>query len=138
VYSTQLSLVEVDLLTGKINPIEFWISHDIGKAINYDGVIGQIQGGAVQGMGYAIYEEIKQKDGKIITDNFNNYIIPGIKDIPKINIDIVEEAFEDGPFGAKGIGEPSLMSAPPSVANAVSNAANKRMTKIPISAEDII
>ncbi len=138
VYSTQLSLIEVDLLTGKINPIEFWISHDIGKAINYDGVIGQIQGGAVQGMGYAIYEEIKQKDGKIITDNFNNYIIPGIKDIPKINIDIVEEAFEEGPFGAKGIGEPSLMSAPPSVANAVSAAANKRMTKIPISAEDII
>ncbi len=138
VYSTQLSLVQVDLLTGKVDPIEFWISHDIGKALNYDGVIGQIQGGAVQGMGYALYEEIKQKDGKIITDNFNNYVIPGIKDIPKINIDIVEEAFEDGPFGAKGIGEPSLMSSPPSLANAVSNAIGKRITKIPISAEDII
>ena len=138
VYSTQLSLVEVDTLTGKVNPIEFWISHDIGKALNYDGVIGQIQGGAVQGMGYVLYEEIKTKDGKIITDNFNNYIIPGIKDIPKINIDIVEEEFEEGPFGAKGIGEPSLISAPPSVANAVSNAINKRIAKIPISAEDII
>ncbi len=138
VYSTQLSLVQVDMLTGKVEPIEFWISHDIGKALNYDGVVGQIQGGSVQGMGYALYEEIKQRDGKIITDNFNNYVIPGIKDIPKINIDIVEEEFEEGPFGAKGIGEPSLMSAPPSVANAVSNAINKQITKIPISAEDII
>ncbi|GAB6189068.1 hypothetical protein JCM30566_08070 [Marinitoga arctica] len=137
-YSTQLSLVEVDTLTGKIDVKKMWISHDIGKAINYDGVIGQIQGGAVQGMGHAIMEEIKQKDGKIITDNFNNYVIPTIKDIPEIVPDVVEEEFPYGPFGAKGIGEPSLMSSPPSIANAVSNAIKKRITKIPISIEDII
>ncbi|SHE37810.1 CO or xanthine dehydrogenase, Mo-binding subunit [Marinitoga hydrogenitolerans DSM 16785] len=137
-YSTQLSLVEVDILTGKIDVKKMWISHDIGKAINYDGVIGQIQGGAVQGMGHAIMEEIKQKDGKIISDNFNNYIIPTIKDIPEIIPDVVEEEFPYGPFGAKGIGEPSLMSAPPSIANAVSNAIKRRIIKIPISIEDII
>jgi CO/xanthine dehydrogenase Mo-binding subunit len=137
-YSTQLSLVEVDIYTGKVDVKKMWISHDIGKAINYDGVIGQIQGGAVQGMGHAIMEEIKQKDGKIITDNFNNYVIPTIKDIPEIVPDIVEEEFPYGPFGAKGIGEPSLMSAPPSIANAVSNAIKKRILKIPISMEDII
>lgn len=137
-YSTQLSLVEVDTYTGKVDVKKMWISHDIGKAINYDGVIGQIQGGAVQGMGHAIMEEIKQKNGKIITDNFNNYVFPTIKDIPEIVADVVEEEFPFGPFGAKGIGEPSLMSAPPSIANAVSNAINKRMVKIPISIEDII
>ncbi|NUU97505.1 xanthine dehydrogenase family protein molybdopterin-binding subunit [Marinitoga sp. 1138] len=137
-YSTQLSLVEVDTLTGKIDVKKMWISHDIGKAINYDGVIGQIQGGAVQGMGHAIMEEIKQKEGKIITDNFNNYIIPTIKDIPEIVADVVEEEFPYGPFGAKGIGEPSLMTAPPSIANAVAHATGKKITKIPISMEDII
>lgn len=137
-YSTQLSLVEVDILTGKVDVKKMWISHDIGKAINYDGVIGQIQGGAVQGMGHAIMEEIKQKDGKIITDNFNNYVIPTIKDIPEIIPDIVEDEFPYGPFGAKGIGEPSLMTAPPSIANAVSNAIKRRIVKIPISMEDII
>lgn len=137
-YSTQLSLVEVDILTGKVDVKKMWISHDIGKAINYDGIIGQIQGGAVQGMGHAIMEEIKQKDGKIITDNFNNYVIPTIRDIPEIISDIVEDKFPYGPFGAKGIGEPSLMTAPPSIANAVSNAIKKRIVKIPISMEDII
>ncbi|NUV00157.1 xanthine dehydrogenase [Marinitoga sp. 1154] len=137
-YSTQLSLVEVDMLTGKVEVIKMWISHDIGKAINYDGVIGQIQGGAVQGMGHAIMEEIKQVNGKIITSNFNNYVIPTIKDIPEIIPDIVEEEFPYGPFGAKGIGEPSLMSAPPSIANAVSNAIKRRISRIPITMENVI
>ncbi|SHH41378.1 xanthine dehydrogenase family protein molybdopterin-binding subunit [Thermosipho atlanticus] len=138
-FSTQLSLVEVDLLTGKIDLKEAWVCHDIGKVINYDGAVGQVHGGVIQGMGYAIMEEIKQENGKILTDNFNNYIIPSIKDIPeKIHVDFVEDEFSEGPFGAKGLGEPSLMSSPPSIANAVSNAINKRINRIPISMEDII
>jgi len=138
-FSTQLSLVEVDILTGKISLKEAWVCHDIGKVINYDGAIGQVHGGVVQGMGYAIMEEIKQDNGKILTDNFNNYIIPTIKDAPQnIHVEFVEEEFSEGPFGAKGLGEPSLMSSPPSIANAVSNAINKRISKIPISMEDII
>ncbi len=138
-FSTQLSLVEVDLLTGKVQLKEAWVCHDIGKVINYDGAIGQVHGGVIQGMGYAVMEEIKMTNGQITTNNFNNYLIPTIKDVPQnIHVDFVEEEYPEGPFGAKGLGEPSLMSSPPSIANAVSNALEKRMRKIPISLENII
>ncbi|MBO8160144.1 MAG: xanthine dehydrogenase family protein [Thermosipho sp. (in: Bacteria)] len=138
-FSTQLSLVEVDLLTGKVDLKEAWVCHDIGKVINYDGAVGQVHGGVIQGMGYAIMEEIIQDNGKILTNNFNNYIIPTIKDIPaNIHVDFVESEFKEGPFGAKGLGEPSLMSSPPSIANAISNAINKRINKIPVSMNDLI
>ncbi|QTA37643.1 xanthine dehydrogenase family protein [Thermosipho ferrireducens] len=138
-FSTQLSLVEVDLLTGKIQLKEAWVCHDIGKVINYDGAVGQVHGGVVQGMGYAVMEEIKMNNGQIITNNFNNYLIPTVKDVPEnIHVDFVEDMYPEGPFGAKGLGEPSLMSSPPSVANAVSHALGKRIRKIPIAMEDII
>ncbi|ABR31569.1 xanthine dehydrogenase [Thermosipho melanesiensis] len=138
-YATQLSMVEVDLLTGKIELKKVWVCHDIGKVINLEGAIGQVHGGIIQGMGYVLFEEIKQKNGKILTKNFNNYLIPTIKDIPnEFNVDFVEDEFSQGPFGAKGLGEPSLMSAPPSIFNAVSNAIKKALNKIPISIKDII
>ncbi len=137
-FSTQLSLVEVDLFTGKVDVKEVWVSHDIGRVLNLDGLIGQVHGGVVQGMGYALMEELKFSDGRLSVTNFNNYTIPTIRDIPKIHVDFVEEPFEEGPFGAKGIGEPSLMSSPPSIANAVSNALGVRFTRLPITPEQVI
>lgn len=137
-FATQLSLVEVDLLTGKSKVIKVWVSHDIGKAINLDGIIGQIHGGVVQGMGYALMENLVVEKGKIVSNNFNNYLIPTVKDIPEIVVDIVEEEYSQGPFGAKGIGEPSLMSSPPSVANAISDALKIRMKELPIIPERIL
>ena len=138
-FSTQLSLVEVDLLTGRTDVKKVWVCHDVGKVINLDGIIGQVHGGVVQGMGYALMEEIKHsEDGKMLTVNFDNYVVPTIRDIPEIEVDFVEEPFEEGPFGAKGIGEPSLMSSPPSIANAVSNALGKRFNKLPITPERIL
>ena len=137
-FATQLSLVEVDLLTGKPKVLKVWVSHDIGKAINPDGVIGQIHGGVVQGMGYAMMENLVVEKGRIISNNFNNYLIPTVKDVPEIVVDIVEEEYSKGPFGAKGIGEPSLMSSPPSVANAISDALKIRMKELPITPEKIL
>jgi len=90
-------------------------------------------------MGYAIMEEIKHsEDGKMLVTNFNNYVVPTIRDIPDIEVKFVEEEFEGGPFGAKGLGEPSLMSSPPSIANAVSNAVGIRFNKLPVTPEDIL
>jgi CO/xanthine dehydrogenase Mo-binding subunit len=90
-------------------------------------------------MGYALYEEIKMRDGKILTDNFSTYIIPTINDIPQsIKIDFVEDEFSQGPFGAKGIGEPSLMPAPAAVANGISNAIGKRVKSIPATQEYVL
>ncbi|MGC8611709.1 MAG: xanthine dehydrogenase family protein molybdopterin-binding subunit [Athalassotoga sp.] len=138
-YATQIVVVEVDMLTGKSTVIDVFTSHDVGKALNPVGLVGQVEGGFVQGMGYAIYEEIKMKDGRILTDNFNTYIIPTINDIPQnIKIDFVEDEFSEGPFGAKGIGEPSLMPAPAAIANGISNAINRRVKKIPATQEYVL
>lgn len=138
-YASQIVLVEVDMITGLTSVIKGFTSHDVGKALNPEGVVGQIQGGFVQGMGYAIYEDLKIKNGKIITDNFNTYIIPTIRDIPEIlEIDIVEDSYSQGPYGAKGIGEPSLMPTPAAIANGISRAIGKRVKRIPATSEYIL
>ena len=138
-YATQIVVVEVDLLTGRTNVIEAHTSHDVGKKLNPVGLVGQVQGGFVQGMGYAISEDLKTDNGKILTDNFNTYIIPTVMDIPKkLEIDFVEDEFKTGPFGAKGIGEPSLMPTPAAIANAISNAIGKRIKRIPATPEYVM
>jgi CO/xanthine dehydrogenase Mo-binding subunit len=138
-YASQVVQVEVDTATGSTRVLKGFTAHDVGKAVNPDGVIGQIQGGFVQGMGYALYEDLKLRNGKIISDNFNTYIIPTIHEVPpELVIDIVEDPFREGPYGAKGIGEPSLMPVPASVANAVSMAIGKRVRQIPVTPEYIL
>ncbi len=138
-YATQMAEVEVDFLTGRAKVINAYASHDVGKKLNPIGLVGQVQGGFVQGMGYGLFEEIKTVNGKITTDNFNTYIIPTINDIPeRMSIDFVEDEFSAGPFGAKGIGEPSLMPAPTVVANGISNATGKRVRRIPATPEYVL
>ncbi len=138
-FSTQLSLVEVDLLTGKVELKEAWVSHDIGKVLNPVGAEGQVEGGVVQGMGYAISEEIKHdENGRMLTTNFNNYIVPTIRDIPRVHVKFAESPFSKGPFGAKGLGEPSLMSSPPSIANAVTDALGILINRLPITPEEVL
>ncbi len=138
-YASQLVVVEVDMLTGKAKVIDAYTSHDVGKKLNPNGLIGQVQGGFVQGMGYGLFEEIKTVRGKITTDNFNTYIIPTVMDIPeKLEIDFVEDEYSHGPFGAKGIGEPSLMPTPAAVANGISRAISKRVKRIPATSEYVM
>ncbi len=138
-YATQIVLVEVDMLTGRVQVLEGYTSHDVGKKLNPIGLEGQVQGGFVQGMGYGIFEDLKTVDGKIVTDNFNTYIIPTVNDIPKkLVIDFVEDNYSHGPFGAKGIGEPSLMPTPAAIANAISNAIGRRVKRIPANQEYIM
>ena len=137
-FASQLSMVEVDTMTGKTDILEVWVSHDVGKAINFEGVVGQIQGGIVQGMGFAFMEKLVLDNGRISTLNFNNYTVPTVRDVPKMHIDIVEDEFPHGPFGAKGIGEPSLMSCPPSIANAISDAVGRRVRVLPAEPEYVL
>jgi CO/xanthine dehydrogenase Mo-binding subunit len=138
-YASQVVQVEVDLATGSTKVLKAFTAHDVGKSVNPEGVIGQIQGGFAQGMGYAIYEDLKHRDGKIISDNFNTYIIPTVHEVPsELVIDVVEDPFPEGPYGAKGIGEPSLMPVPAAVANAVSMAIGKRVRRIPVTPEYVL
>lgn len=139
-FATQIVVVEVDCLTAEVAVNEVYTSHDVGKALNPDGIIGQIQGGFVQGMGYALYESVKvDSKGRIVTDNFNTLTIPTIHEVPRVfEISVVEIPFSKGPFGAKGIGEPSLIPTPAAIANAVSNAIGKRITQVPIRKEALL
>ncbi len=138
-FATNVVLVEVDTLTGHVQVLKAFAGHDVGKAINPDGVIGQVQGGFVQGMGYALYEKLKHDDkGRILTDNFNTLTIPTIHEMPEFEIEIVEVPFSKGPFGAKGIGEPALIPTPAAIANAVSHAIGKRVEQIPITKDYLL
>jgi len=138
-YSCMVAEVEVDIELGTVKILRFYSGHDIGKAVNPKLAEGQIEGGAVQGIGYALYENLVLEEGRIITNNFTGYIIPTIKDIPDdIRVVIVEEKYPNGPYGAKGLGEPPLIAAAPAIANAIFNATGKRIRSLPILPEKIV
>ncbi len=129
--------VEVDLETYEITVLRLVTACDIGKAINPILVEGQIEGGAVQALGYALTEDIIMKDGKILNNRFANYIIPTTGDVPMVEAIVVEEPFWNGPFGAKGLGEMPCVFVAPCVADAVSMATNIDVCEIPITPEKL-
>lgn len=134
-WSTKIAEVEVDMLTGEVTVLRIISVHDIGKAINPQMAEGQIEGGAAQGIGYALMEEIIMEEGKILNQNFSTYIIPTVKDVPEIIPIIIERPFEKGPYGAKGFGEQPLMGIAPAIANAIQNATGVFIKELPITPE---
>jgi len=134
-YATNIAEVEVNKKTGEVKVIRIIAAHDVGKAVNPQMVEGQIQGGTLQGVGYALTENIIREKGKILNPNFSTYIIPTTLDTPEIIPVIVEDPYPDGPFGAKGFGEQPLMGIAPAVANAVCNALDISINELPITPE---
>lgn len=132
--------VEVDELTGQVELIEAWCVHDVGRAINRAGVEGQILGGFVQGLGYALYEELLwDPAGRVRNDSMNDYKVPRFLDVPRaIHPIIVEIPHRDGPFGAKGIGEHGVVAVAAAVCNAVKHATGARITTIPATPERVL
>ena len=138
-YATQIAEVEVDMETGEIEVLDIWAAHDVGKAINPKQVEAQIEGGSIQGLGYALLEDLKiSQKGFIENPSFSTYIIPSIMDVPEIHPIIVEDAYPEGPYGAKGFGETPLMGMAACISNAVSMATGFNITRIPILPEHII
>lgn len=129
--------VEVDTMTGKIKLLRVAAAHDVGAVINVNGVIGQITGGVAQGAGWALYERQVHREGIPQNANLRNYILMTIKDMPEIQSILVETNDPVGPYGAKGIGEPTLIPTAPAIANAIEDAVGIRVTSIPIMAEDL-
>jgi CO/xanthine dehydrogenase Mo-binding subunit len=113
-------------------------AHDVGRAINNAQMEGQIEGGVLQGMGYALTEDLKVEAGRCLNPNFTDYLIPTTLDVPEIDIVLVEQPYAAGPFGAKGIGEPSLIPMAAAVANAVSFATGHRFTRLPLTPERVL
>ena len=136
-YATNIAEVEVDILTGEVKLLRITAAHDVGKAVNPKMVEAQIEGGTLQGVGYALYEEIIRENGIIKNPQFSTYIIPTAADIPEIIPVIIEDPYPDGPYGAKGFGEQPLMGVAPAIANAVCNALNISITELPITPERI-
>jgi CO/xanthine dehydrogenase Mo-binding subunit len=138
-YATQVADVEVDTETGKVTVLRLVAVHDAGKLINPDGAAAQIEGGVAQGLGATLHEEMLVSDGVVTNPTFAEYKIPSTMDIPEI-VPIFVESFphEEGPYGAKGLGEPVLAPTSPAVANAIYNATGARVTSLPITPEKVL
>jgi len=138
VYGCQIAEVEVDIATGQIKVLKMTAAHDVGRAINPACLKGQIYGGVMMGLGYGIMEEVETVNGYIKNTNFDEYLIPTVKDMPEINPLIVENPDPYGPYGAKSIGEPTLELGAPAIANAVAHATGKRIRQLPLNLERVL
>ena len=132
--AAHLSHVRVDRETGEVELLRHVIAQDVGRALNPALVEGQMRGGATQGMGWALFEQLDHdEDGRLLTGSFLDYAIPTAERVPEIETLIVEVPAPDGPFGAKGIGEAPVVGAPAAIANAVAAAAGKRLYELPMT-----
>jgi len=138
IFAAQAAEVEVDVETGQVRIVRGASAHDVGHAVNPQNVEGQIEGGYVQGLGYALTEETIVDGGKVINPSFADYKILPAVDVPDLKSIIVEAYDETGPFGAKGVGEPGLVGVAPAVANAIFDAIGVRITELPITPEKVL
>jgi len=131
--------VQVDTLTGVNEIIGAWASFDVGTPIDMNIVVGQMEGGLMQGLGYASMEQMKyDTKGRIRNNSFSDYIIPTTVDIPVMEVKMHVEEYPDGPYGAKGAGELPLVGAPCAYMSAMEQATGHPINHIPFSAEDAL
>ncbi|MBW2123991.1 MAG: xanthine dehydrogenase family protein molybdopterin-binding subunit, partial [Deltaproteobacteria bacterium] len=137
-FGTHVVELAVDTETGKVRVLKLVSCYDVGQAINPLSVEGQLEGGALYGLGYGLTEEIILENGITLTPSFSEFIIPTSLDAPDVETIVLESGDGAGPFGAKGIGEPSCVSVAPAVANAVRDALGVRITELPLTPERIV
>jgi CO/xanthine dehydrogenase Mo-binding subunit len=138
-YSAEAVEVEVDTETGQVRVLRVVVADDVGKAINPDLVAGQIEGAVVQAQGYALTEDLKTKDGRVLSDQLSTYLLPTILDIPeKVESVIVEVAEPNGPWGARGLGEIPFLPFVPAVAAAIHDATGVWIDEFPFTPERVL
>jgi CO/xanthine dehydrogenase Mo-binding subunit len=136
-YGAQVIEVEVNPETGDFAVQRIIAAQDVGKAINPQMVLGQMEGGVVMGLGLAMTEELVVDQGRFVNPGFANFLIPTAADVPEIIPIMVEDPYPHGPFGAKGVGEPGTVATAAALANAIYDAVGVRITQLPITAERI-
>jgi CO/xanthine dehydrogenase Mo-binding subunit len=136
-FAVQVAEVEVDPETGEVRLLNFTTVHDTGQIINPLGHQGQINGGLVQGIGYALMEELRLEDGHVTTLSFGDYKIPTMRDIPPLKTVILDSDSGVGPYHIKGIGETPNTPTAAAIANAVEAACGVRIRDLPIVSEKI-
>lgn len=138
-YCAHLAEVEVDTYTGQVKIIDYVAVHDVGRALNPATVKGQIYGGIQMGIGYALSEAIHiTKEGIPLNDSFKNYQIVNAPDMPKVRAFLIEEGEEGGPFGAKSVGEITVVPVAPAIINAVNDALKTNFSSLPLTPAKIM
>jgi xanthine dehydrogenase molybdenum-binding subunit len=137
-FASQAIEVEVDTYTGKVSVLHVHVSQDVGRVLNPLGLMGQIEGGVVMGMGYALTEELVVENGRVLNPSFHDYKLPTASDIPEIHFHPIETQDKRGPYGAKGVGEAPLIPTPAAIANAVSNALGVKIDALPMTPENVL
>ena len=130
--------VEVEPDTMEVTISGFWSAQDVGKAIHPVIALGQLEGGSLQGLGFAVLEELKLENGRLLNHRMTNCIIPTSLDAPEMDVVMVEEPFPGGPSGAKGIGELPMDGPAPAVLAAIEHATGIRLHALPASPERLM
>jgi CO/xanthine dehydrogenase Mo-binding subunit len=137
-YAAQAAEVDVDTETGNVTVLRLTAAHDLGRAINPQTCRQQIEGALVMGLGQALFEQLVMDRGRPVNPSFIDYKIPCTLDIPRLEAILVEARHDEGPFGAKGLGEPGLAPTAAAIGNAVLDALGVRMRDLPITAEQVL
>ena len=135
--SAHRAVVDVDPELGLVRVVKIDTAQDVGFALNPLSVIGQIEGGTMQGIGLAVMEELLMDDGIVLNPNFTDYLLPTFLDAPPIEAVVIEQPSSWGPFGAKGFAELPTISSTPAVVAAIRAATGKALTRVPVRPEDI-
>ena len=125
-FAAHRATVDVDVELGLVRVVEIATAQDVGKAVNPQAVVGQIQGGTAQGLGLAVMEEIQVVDGVVRNPSFTDYLIPTILDMPPMAVDVLELADPHAPYGLRGVGEPPTISSTPAIVAAIRAATGLR------------
>lgn len=137
-FAAHLARVRVDPDTGEIAVLDYVAAQDVGRALNPPAVEGQILGGVVQGIGFALYEQlIHDEEGQLLTGSFMDYAMPKADQAPAIETILVEVPTPDGPFGARIVGEPPIIPGAATIANAVKAATATRIPEVPLTPERV-
>ncbi len=137
-FGTQVVLLEVDSETGEVQILKVWAATDAGHVFNPQTTFGQVAGGVHMGVGYALMEEFIQEDGQVRTGRLSEYYVPTVRDMPlELDSRIVEVPDPTGPFGAKGLGEITLVTTAPAVLNAIYDAVGVRIPNLPATPERV-
>ena len=136
-FAAHRAVVDVDTELGLLKVVELATAQDVGKAINPLAVQGQLEGGAAQGLGLAVMEEIQVKDGVIRNPSFTDYLLPTILDMPPVKMDILELGDPNSPYGLKGVGEPPTISSGPAIVAAIRAASGREINRVPVRPHDL-
>ncbi|HKI74710.1 MAG TPA: molybdopterin cofactor-binding domain-containing protein, partial [Pseudomonadales bacterium] len=139
VFTAQAAEVAIDEETGEVEVLHFVTAHDVGTILNTIAHQGQVEGGFVQGYGYAMMEEVRYEDGYVMNAHLGDYKMPTMRDMPRLTtIHVRARADGPAPYGGKGIGEQSVSGVAPAIVNAILDATGKSVRSLPVTAEKLL